>query len=996
MGHLERLTLPVPYGHRVYVVSDLSLAPDTPAHHRPLREFCALLGDIDDPATVIVAGGLFFPDPDSSLSHHVRVTFERLGDVVEAMRSFTHTTTHRLVVLPGRHDRALGEDDDARALLAELGIEVARDVVAQVASADGVHDLVIAAGNCEVDSERADDADRADADRLEDPDDLANFVRSRVLYRRLGPWVWLVALTLLAGDLFNTVTRLLTHFTHHHFKVRAPHASSFWGDLIINLLLLVAAETLVVVAAGLVARRRFRRSGDESPTETLAQTLVDGVDAIEFARRVVERGGVGAVVGGAPRPALAFLDRGVCASPGPSRTVTVQRDGRMGMPPVFASVARVGVVEIDAAANVQVRVAGGESQMTRSRLLERLVAGAPALTPPPPATATLAAWPNGVPFPAPDERQLAQRRQRSTRRWASGLLLLDGLVTVLATASRPLRHHLSSLIAVLPLGVDQGAAVLAVIAGLSMIMVARGVRRGQRRAWFLALVSVSASVVAHLAHAGSLAASVLGAGIAIFLVVERRHFRAAADRDTAWSLLPRVGLVAVASVIAAAVGLEAGSPHHYVLPDFGVVLVACAERLVGQYNIVLPDAATDFVDPVLLAIGLSLIVVTLYVVTRPVVDRRLSTSATSAERRVAERRARDIVRRHGRGTLDYFALRDDKQFFFHRDSLVAYAVYGGVALVSPDPIGPAADRAEVFRAFRSFCETRGWTVAVVGAGEEWLGTYQAAGMHSLYVGDEAIVDCQSFSLEGGKMKGLRQACSRLSKHGYSVEFHDPATIDPAQVGAVLELISMLRRGDAERGFSMMLGRLFDPKDRGLLLTMVLDPEGRPVAACQFVPSPAIDGYSLDLMRRDPGDHPNGLIDFALCSTIAHLRERGAQGLSLNFAAFRSVLDGERGEGTFTRIERWTLKRLSGVLAIESLWLFNAKYHPRWLPRFIVYPAAESFVPVVAAILRAESITEIPVLGRLLANDPANRPGTVVPANVLEAAQRIDQGVDQEV
>ena len=40
---------------------------------------------------------------------------------------------------------------------------------------------------------------------------------------------------------------------------------------------------------------------------------------------------------------------------------------------------------------------------------------------------------------------------------------------------------------------------------------------------------------------------------------------------------------------------------------------------------------------------------------------------------------------------------------------------------------------------------------------------------------------------------------------------------------------------------------------------------------------------------------------------------------------------------------------------------------------------------VAAALRAESITEIPMLGRFLAQDPANRPGTVVPPEILEAA-----------
>jgi lysyl-tRNA synthetase class 2 len=473
----------------------------------------------------------------------------------------------------------------------------------------------------------------------------------------------------------------------------------------------------------------------------------------------------------------------------------------------------------------------------------------------------------------------------------------------------------------------------------------------------------------------------------VLLVGQRRYFQATSDRSSAADALPRLGFVALVTVLTASIGIEATAPHQ--LPNFGVVVVACLERLVGQYDITLPDRVDDFISPALLAIGLTLIVSALYLVTRPVVDRRLSSAASSRERRLAEIRAREIVRRHGRGTLDYFALRDDKQFFFFRDSLVAYAVYGGVALVSPDPIGPEAERSEVFGAFRDFAEAHGWTIGVMAAGQEWLGVYHSAGLHGIYLGDEAIVDCQTFSLEGHKMKGLRQACSRLARYGYTVEYFDPATMDPARVTEIVELISLLRRGGGERGFSMMLGRLFDPKDKGLLLTVVYGPDQRAAAVCQFVPSPGIKGYSLDLMRRDPGDHPNGLIDFALCSTIAHLGGLGFHGLSLNFAAFRSVLDGEK-DTTFTRVERWALKRLSGILPIESLWSFNSKYHPTWLPRYLVYPAAESFVPVVAATLRAESITELPVLGRFLQHDPSNRPGTVVPEEILAAAREVDK------
>ena len=126
------------------------------------------------------------------------------------------------------------------------------------------------------------------------------------------------------------------------------------------------------------------------------------------------------------------------------------------------------------------------------------------------------------------------------------------------------------------------------------------------------------------------------------------------------------------------------------------------------------------------------------------------------------------------------------------------------------------------------------------------------------------------------------------------------------------------------------------------------------------------------MRRDPADHPNGLLDFALCETIEHLRARGFDGLSLNFAAMRSTLAGERGDGTVQRAERWLLKRMSNLAQIESLWRFNAKYDPEWLPRYVVFDTAEHLVPVVMAILRAESIWEVPVLGRLLAASTGRR------------------------
>ena len=72
---------------------------------------------------------------------------------------------------------------------------------------------------------------------------------------------------------------------------------------------------------------------------------------------------------------------------------------------------------------------------------------------------------------------------------------------------------------------------------------------------------------------------------------------------------------------------------------------------------------------------------------------------------------------------------------------------------------------------------------------------------------------------------------------------------------------------------MTLGRVFDALDEGLLLAVARDATGKPVAFCQFVPAPGIEGYSLDLMRRDTGEHPNGLFDFILVRTMERLKIR---------------------------------------------------------------------------------------------------------------------------
>jgi lysylphosphatidylglycerol synthetase-like protein (DUF2156 family) len=145
------------------------------------------------------------------------------------------------------------------------------------------------------------------------------------------------------------------------------------------------------------------------------------------------------------------------------------------------------------------------------------------------------------------------------------------------------------------------------------------------------------------------------------------------------------------------------------------------------------------------------------------------------------------------------------------------------------------------------------------------------------------------------------------------------------------------------------------------------------------------------MRRDDGEHPNGLIDFAVVETIQYLKERGDRGLGLNFATMRAVLAGEAGEGLTAKVQAWMLRRMGDSMQIESLWKFNAKFDPDWQPRYAIYDAPENALSTAIAVARAESFWELPVIGRFLvpSGDRALAPDCPVPAagEVLSPSDR---------
>ncbi|WP_432570226.1 bifunctional lysylphosphatidylglycerol flippase/synthetase MprF [Kineococcus sp. SYSU DK005] len=564
---------------------------------------------------------------------------------------------------------------------------------------------------------------------------------------------------------------------------------------------------------------------------------------------------------------------------------------------------------------------------------------------------------------------LAGRARRArTRRLGAALVAALGVVGVLSALTPPLRERFAPLLQVLPLVVPLSATTVLVPVSVALLLLARGLRRGQRLAWGTTVGLLGASAGLHLLKGIDVEEALLDVVALVWLALNARAFpvlpsAAGARRAVRVLSLGALLTLAVSTAMVVAVGAE----RHP-----GETVEAVVERLVGDRRTPLPKlhggeghVFLPLLNPALLALGLVLLVVLGWTSSSPHRPRALSVDQRLADRE----RARGIVARHGGGTLDYFALRDDKDFFFVGTDLgegvVAHSVRNGVCLVSPDPVGPARRRGELLTEFLDHVERNGWSIAVVGAAADWLPAYEAVGLRPVYLGDEAVLDCTTFSLKGSHAKSLRGAVNRVARTGIAITFHDPAALSASERDELLAIAGESRQGGSERGYSMTLSRLFDPADTGLLLSVARFADGRPAGFVQWVPAADVQGYSLDVMRRSTAeDVPNGLTDALVVATAQHLAENGMRGLGLNFAVLRELVAGERS-GAVADLGRRALHALSRNAQIESLWRFNAKYDPQWRPRYVVLDSVEFAAAQGLTIAGAEGVAELPVIGRFL-------------------------------
>jgi phosphatidylglycerol lysyltransferase len=512
---------------------------------------------------------------------------------------------------------------------------------------------------------------------------------------------------------------------------------------------------------------------------------------------------------------------------------------------------------------------------------------------------------------------------------AIGLLAIASVMPheVHRAMGQRLPHHGTHILAP-----HNASRTLILILGFLFVACAFGLWRRQQVVWGIAVAGSAVLTIALMTRDFDRLGAILAAANLGLLLLYRRRFRVRSDVPTMRRALLVSGAVLAAALAYGTISLWLVDRRQF--GDEFSIGRAFAQALDALFNLPYTGLEPRTVYATWLlhsfhVVGALTAVLIVAAVLRPVVWRHRT---APAERD----RARAFIAAHGTSSQDEFRTWPDKQQFFSStgDGVISYGLARGVALCLGDPVAADATAARrVLREFLDLCDVNAWEPAFHQATGPCLALYRAEGLTPLKIGAEAVVRLDAFSLDGKKMKHLRNVRNRMEREGYRIDALDPP-IGPEAL-AVLRDVSdawLTLEGRRERGFT--LGQFSADYVARCPVLALRDPEGTIQAFLNLIPDGVPGEVTFDLMRHRP-TAPNGTMDALMLALFARAKDQGYSRVSLGMVPFADVGAGperDRREQAIALLSR----PLERFFDSASLYHFKDKFGPVWEPRYLVY------------------------------------------------------------
>jgi phosphatidylglycerol lysyltransferase len=537
--------------------------------------------------------------------------------------------------------------------------------------------------------------------------------------------------------------------------------------------------------------------------------------------------------------------------------------------------------------------------------------------------------------------------------WVTTLATLgSGLVDLSSVIGRnlPERHRL--LREFFPLEFLHISRSLTLLIGFALVISSINIYRRKKRAFQAVLLLSCFSVVFHLTKGLDYEEAAFSAVLAVLLWFTRGSF-------TVRSGVPdwRSGIARLGAAFLVALGYGIAGFWFLDPKEFGInfTLVDSINRtlhflsLAGDPQIVpYTRYAHWFIDSLYLT-TVTAMVYSGFAVFRPAIYKFRT---HPHEQALATR----ICERHGRSAQDYFKTWPDKSFFFSpsRQCFLAYRVGSSFAVALGDPVGPEAEIADTVRRFKAFCEENDWGVGFHQVLPDFLPAYLRLGFKKMKIGDEAVVDLASFTLDSRSMRSARNAIVKLEKSGVHIlRFEPPA---PDEVMEQLKEVSdewLQIPGRRERQFT--LGRFDLDYLRSTPMIVAADKDEKIHAFVNEIPSFRKGEATLDLMRRRT-QAPNGIMDFLFVKAFLLSQAKGVERFNLGLAPMSGFQEKEEASPQERAVHTF-FQQLNFLFSYKGLRAYKAKFASFWEPRYVVYRNVLELPRLALALGKVSAIEE---------------------------------------
>ncbi len=298
-------------------------------------------------------------------------------------------------------------------------------------------------------------------------------------------------------------------------------------------------------------------------------------------------------------------------------------------------------------------------------------------------------------------------------------------------------------------------------------------------------------------------------------------------------------------------------------------------------------------------------------------------------------------------TMPHLALVGDKYLFWSktRQSFVMFAITAKFWIAMGDPVGNVQEFEQLAWDFREQADRYSASIAFYQVSTKHLPLYLNLGLVMTKLGEEALVDLQTFNLEGKKKQSLRHAYNKHQRENMHFEIVKAAEI--AALMPQLENISqkwMKEKRVREKSFSL---GFFNETYLKRCDVAIIRKDEQIIAFANLWQTQGHKELSVDLMRYLP-QAPNGVMEFLTLSLLLWGKDQGYHVFNLGMAPL-SGFERRPLAPMWHKIGNRIFRLGGDLYNFEGLYNYKKKFDPVWKPRYVASPSGFQVAAALFAV-----------------------------------------------